>query len=112
MLSEAITTLSERKAAEAARRRRVAGEAVRQLRDYARAHGGAFVVFGSFASDTMRFDSDLDVMVDFPVESSAAAWLRAEAVCEKLAIPVDLHDARTTKPSFADRVRRTGLVVA
>ncbi len=112
LLSETISTLPQRKAAEAARRRRVAGEAVRELRDYARSHGGAFVVFGSFVKDAMRFDSDLDVMVDFPVEASADAWRHVEAVCEKRAIPVDLHDARTTKPAFADRVRRTGLVLA
>lgn len=110
--SETITTLPQRKAAEAARRRRAAGEAVCELRDYARSHGGAFVVFGSFVKDALRFDSDLDVMVDFPVETSAEAWRHAEAICERRAIPVDLHDARTTRPAFADRVRRTGLVLA
>lgn len=112
MHSEAITTLAQRKAAEAARRRRAAAEAVRDLHDYARSHGGAFVVFGSFVKDAMRFDSDLDVMVDFPPAASGEAWRHAEAVCKKQAIPVDLHDATTTKPAFADRVRSTGLVLA
>lgn len=107
-----ITTLTERKAAEAARRKRAADEVVRQLRGYARVHGGSFVVFGSYVTDTMRFDSDLDVLVDFPPERSGDAWRFAEDICARLSVPLDIHDACTTKAAFTERVRSKGLVLS
>ena len=106
-----ITTLATRKAMEGSRLKRAANQAVLELKDYARREGGTFVVFGSYANDTMRFDSDLDVMLDFPVEATAEAWRFAEDVCTRLAVPLDIHDARSTKPEFAERVRQTGLVL-
>jgi predicted nucleotidyltransferase len=107
-----VTTLAERKAAEAARRKRAADDAVRELLAYARERGGQFVVFGSYVTDTMRFDSDLDVFVDFPLDWTADAWRFVEDVGARLALPLDIHDARTTKPAFADRVRAKGLVLS
>lgn len=112
MPSTAVTTLPERKSAEAARRKRAAQQAVRALQEYARSHGGRFVIFGSYATDTMRFDSDLDVMIDFPADAVGDAWRFAEDVCAGLAIPLDIHDAGMTKPEFLERVRRNGLVLA
>lgn len=107
-----VTTLSARKAAEAARRKRGADAAVGELARYARAHGGRFIVFGSFVTDSMRFDSDLDLLVDFPEDRSGEAWRFAEAVCARLGVPVDLHDAGTTKPAFVARVLARGLVLS
>jgi len=107
-----VTTLSERKAAEAARRKRAADHAVRELDEYARKHGGRFVIFGSYATDTMRFDSDLDVLIDFPADSTGDAWRFVEDVCAKLGVPLDVHDARTTKAGFVDRVHASGLVLS
>jgi predicted nucleotidyltransferase len=106
-----VTTLAERKAAEAARRRRAADDAVRELSDYARNHGGRFVVFGSYVTNSMRFDSDVDVLVDFPMDQTADAWRFVEDVSARLAVPLDIHDARTTKSAFVDRVRATGRVL-
>lgn len=60
----------------------------------------------------MRFDSDLDVLVDFPVAQTAEAWTFAEDVCVRHALPLDLHDARTTTPAFLERVLSRGLVLA
>jgi len=106
------TTLAERKAAEAARRKHAADEAVRELRRYAREHGGRFIVFGSYVTDTMRFDSDVDVLVDFPMDRTADAWRFVEDVCARHAVPLDIHDARTTKAAFVERVCTTGLVLS
>jgi predicted nucleotidyltransferase len=108
----AVTTLTERKAAEAARRRRAADDVVGELRGYARKHGGRFVVFGSYATGTMRFDSDLDVLIDFPPELSGAAWRFAEGVSAGLELPLDIHDARATKAAFIERVLSKGLVLS
>lgn len=112
MPSAAITTLPQRKSVEAARRKRAAGEAVVELQDYARSHGGSFVVFGSYVRDMMRFDSDLDVLVDFPAGAAEDAWRFAEDLCARLAVPLDIHDAATAKSEFRERIRRTGLVLA
>lgn len=111
MSSTTVTTLAERKSAEAARRTGSAEEAIRELREYALGHGGRFVVFGSYVTDTMRFDSDLDVMVDFPPTTAADAWLFVESVGARHAIPVDIHDAATAKASFTQRVLATGIVL-
>ncbi len=107
-----VTTLTERKAAEAARRKRAADDVVRELDEYARKHGGRFVIFGSYATDTMRFDSDLDVLIDFPADRTGDAWRFVEDVCARLAVPLDVHDARTTKASFVERVHAQGLVLS
>ncbi|SMH46265.1 nucleotidyltransferase family protein [Mesorhizobium australicum] len=107
-----VTTLTERKAAEAARRKRAADDVVRELDEYARKHGGRFVIFGSYATDTMRFDSDLDVLIDFPADRTADAWRFVEDACARLAVPLDVHDARTTKASFVERVHAQGLVLS
>lgn len=102
------TTLAERKHSEAERRRLAADGAVGELRAYARAHGGRYVVFGSYVEGTMRFDSDLDLLLDFPSDRTAQAWAFAEDVAARHRIPLDIHDARTTKPAFALRVLSRG----
>lgn len=107
----AVTTLTERKSAETARRMRAADDAVSELRAYARSHGGRFVVFGSYVTRAMRFDSDLDVMLDFPAHAADQAWQFAEDLGRRLAIRLDIHDAGMTKPAFAERVRGSGMVL-
>lgn len=104
----AVTTLAERKAAEAARRRQGAEAVVHALRSYARRENGRFVVFGSFVTGTMRFDSDLDILIDFPSESTAAAWRFVEDVSAEHGIPPDIHDALISRSAFTERVRATG----
>ena len=111
MPSTPITTLASRKATEAARLQRAADQAISELSGFAREKGGTFVVFGSYVTKTMRFDSDLDIMLDFPDEAAADAWRFAEGVCARLGVPLDIHDAGSTKPEFAARVRKTGLVL-
>lgn len=107
-----LTTLSERKSAEAERRKRAARDATDELRAYARLHGGRFIVFGTYVTDAMRFDSDLDIMIDFPPAAVGDAWRFAEDVCMRHVVPLDIHDAATTKPAFTRRILATGMVLA
>ncbi|KQT83039.1 nucleotidyltransferase domain-containing protein [Aurantimonas sp. Leaf443] len=109
--SPEATTLAQRKRNEATRRTLAADAAVRALRDYARGHGGRYVVFGSYVTGAMRYDSDLDVLVDFPVELTPQAWRFAEDVCAGTAVPLDIHDARTATPAFCERVMSRGLLL-
>ncbi|NDW03828.1 nucleotidyltransferase family protein [Jiella pacifica] len=106
-----VTTLTERKASEAARRERAAEAVVDALAAYARGKGGTFTVFGSYVTKTMRFDSDLDILVDFPADRSAEAWDFVEETSALHRIPADIHDARTMTAPFLGRVRAKGVVV-
>ena len=73
-----IVAIAERKAAEATRRQRAVAELRCVLDAYARAHGGRFLLFGSAARGQMRYDSDVDILVEFPPDQHAAAWNFAE----------------------------------
>ncbi|MBO0904405.1 nucleotidyltransferase family protein [Jiella sonneratiae] len=106
-----VTTIGERRANEAERRRKAADAVVAALARYASRHGGRFVVFGSYVSGTMRFDSDFDVLLDFPKEASAEAWRFVEEACAERDLPVDIHDASTTTVAFVSRVCAAGMIV-
>lgn len=112
VLSPEIATLAERKNSAVRRLKTAADGAVRDLRDYAGKHQGRFVVFGSYVKDALRFDSDLDVLVDFPDDRADAAWTFAEDIAARFAIPVDLHDARTSKAVFVEAVMSKGLCLS
>ena len=107
----AVTTLPERKRLEAARRGRAARSVMEELRTYARAKGGCFVVFGSVASGRVRYDSDIDILVDFPAEESAQAWCFAEEICARHAIALDILDAATTRAAFVEVIRDRGVAL-
>jgi predicted nucleotidyltransferase len=78
---DGIVTVAERKAAEATRRQCAVAELRRALDSYARAHGGRFLLFGSAARGQKRYDSDVDILVEFPPDPQAAAWNFAERAC-------------------------------
>jgi predicted nucleotidyltransferase len=78
---DGIITVAERKAAEATRRQRAVAQLRRALDGYARAHGGRFLLFGSAARGQMRYDSDVDILVEFPPDRQAAAWNFADRAC-------------------------------
>jgi predicted nucleotidyltransferase len=107
-----IVTLPERKAAEAERRRR----AVEDLRDaltaYARAHGGRFMLFGSAARGTMRYDSDVDILVDFPPDALDDAWSFAERACWDRQLDPDITPFSWCRGRFRERVTPDLLVLA
>jgi hypothetical protein len=47
----------------------------RELADYARRHGGRFIVYGSAASGRFHFESDIDILVDFDDEAWGLHWI-------------------------------------
>lgn len=73
-----IVTLTERKTSEARRRQHAVLDLRRALAEYASAHGGRFLLFGSAARGTMRYNSDVDILTDFPEGETSAAWNFAE----------------------------------
>jgi predicted nucleotidyltransferase len=99
-----IVTLPERKAAEAARRAAAVEALVPVLTAYAKAHGGRFLLFGSAARGRMKFDSDVDLLMDFPTETLSEAWTFAEAACWDLGLEPDLLPYGGCKPGFLSHI--------
>lgn len=102
---DGIVTLAERKAAEATRRQHAVAELRRALDAYARAHGGRFLLFGSAARGQMRYDSDVDILVEFPPDQQAAAWNFAERACWDRRLSPDLTTPDWCTEDFLALVR-------
>jgi predicted nucleotidyltransferase len=101
-----IITLKERKAA-AVERKRQALDALRPvLLAYAHAHGGRFLLFGSAARRTLRRDSDVDILTDFPEHETAAAWNFAERACWDRGLEPDVMPRAWCKADFLAHIER------
>jgi predicted nucleotidyltransferase len=107
-----IVTLTERKAAEAERRRRAVADLRVVLASYAREHGGRFLLFGSAARGDMRYDSDVDILLDFPPDALDDAWNFAERACWERKLEPDVTPFSWCKGRFRERVTPDLQVVA
>jgi hypothetical protein len=103
-----IVTIAERKQRELARMRDAFRALSRDLRAFARTHGGRFIVFGSFARDDIRITSDVDVLVDFPEHLRPAAMTAAETGCRDHGLRADVRPVQWCSEAFVDAVRRDG----
>lgn len=99
-----VVTISQRKARETARRRAAAVTVMAELRIFAARHGGRFTIFGSVAEGRMSFDSDFDVIVDFPIEHEIAAVEFVEDLCRREKLPHDIHLGSLASRRFLDRI--------
>jgi predicted nucleotidyltransferase len=97
-------TIEMRKKAEAARRAGVADILCARLSGFARGKGGRFILYGSLASGRARFDSDVDLLLDFPAKSEGEAWRLAEDVCAELRVDLDIKPLAWCDPDFAARL--------
>ena len=111
-MSGRIVTLKERKAAEVARRRDAVTELREALAAYAREHGGRYLLFGSAARGDMHYDSDVDLLVDFPPDTLDEAWNFAERACWDRKLEPDIIPFAWCKGRFRDRVTPDLQVVA
>lgn len=55
----------------------------------------------------MKFDSDIDVLVDFPEDQMLDAMNAAEDFCEAEGLPCDVLPFETRSKSFLDRILST-----
>jgi predicted nucleotidyltransferase len=99
-----IITLTERKVAEAARRAAAVEGVLPVLAGYARAYGGRYLLFGSAARRRMKFDSDVDLLMDFPSDAMSDAWRFAEVACWDRDLEPDLLPYAGCKREFLDHV--------
>ncbi len=96
-------TLDERKR-EAAARRAAAPEALRaRLEAFAIAHRGRYLIYGSLARGKARYDSDIDILLDFPEAAQGKAWRLAEDACAALDIDCDILPLAWARPRFLER---------
>jgi predicted nucleotidyltransferase len=105
-------TISERKAAQVAAISKGINELAPVLAAYAREHGGRFILFGSAARGDLRFDSDVDVLVDFPVEEEPKALIFAEDACIHLGLRADILSAWMVADRLRERAEREGRILA
>lgn len=104
-------TLAERKAARVAEMREALALLRERLRDYARQHGGRFLLYGSAARGELRYDSDVDLVLDFPGDAEEAAWVFAEETCWELQLTPDIMPGSWSKPEFLARVRTEAVAI-
>ena len=107
-----IVTLAERKAAEAMRRTAAVAALTPVLAAYARAHGGRYLLVGSAARGQMKYDSDVDLLLDFPDDRLSAAWSHAEEACWDRALDPDLMSYRWCRPAFLSHIAPDRRVLA
>ncbi len=81
----------------------------RLLAVYARDNAGRFILFGSAARREMRPDSDVDIMLDFPVERENEALAFAEKACQRLGLKCDVLSLRWTSDRLRARLDKEGL---
>ena len=82
-----------------------------EMSAHAHQYGGRYVVFGSFMNGNFRYDSDLDVLIDFPAGTRADPWGFLEDLSRKHGMPIDIHDASYCKKAFVDRVLAEGTAI-
>ena len=99
-----IVTLTERKAREAEWRKLAVAELRDVLAAYAREHGGRYLLFGSAARGEMRYNSDVDILVDFPCEVLDEAWSFAERACWDRELDPDITSFTWCKQQFLARI--------
>ncbi|MGN6549902.1 MAG: hypothetical protein ACTHJ3_08430, partial [Pararhizobium sp.] len=66
---------------------------------------------GSLANGRARFDSDVDLLLDFPQESVGEAWRLAEDLCAGLAIELDIKPLAWCDPTFAAKVMVSARII-
>jgi predicted nucleotidyltransferase len=83
-----------------------------RLGEFARTHGGRYVLYGSLARGEARHDSDVDLLVDFPEEFEAEAWRLAEDLCFEMKIKLDIKPLGWCTETFRAKVLPTAKIIA
>ena len=76
----------------------------KDLEDYARTTGGTFLIYGSAARGDYGFDSDVDLIIDFPIEKESEAWGFVENECRKVGLVPDVRPKRMCGKRFLDHI--------
>lgn len=102
-----IVTLAERKAQGASRLRENFGTLYFELATYGAAHSGRFWIYGSAARGELRWDSDIDILAEFPEAAASEAVDFAEAAGARLELEIDAQPLFWCKPAFLEKIKPT-----
>jgi predicted nucleotidyltransferase len=97
-------TLTAIKAAEVSRMTSGVIALKAELDAFARKGKGQFLIYGSVVRSQHRFDSDVDVLVDFPAEALTEAWRFCEDACRRHGLRPDVRPKHLCSPEFLKRV--------
>jgi predicted nucleotidyltransferase len=99
-----VLTLRDRKKARVDEIRAAFAILRRELADYANRHGGRFIVYGSAASGTFHFESDIDILVDFGEEGLGASLDFVERECARLRLAADVQPKSWCTAEFIQKI--------
>ena len=105
----AQVALRNRSKDELGRKLAAVGELKSVLAAYAREHGGRFILFGSAARREMRPDSDVDILIDFPVQLELKAADFAENEGRRRGLEPDVLPIHWTGERLRARLKKEGL---
>src|ERR1700761_5578904 len=108
----AYPTLTEIRDTERECKRTAMARLREELAAYAAAHRGRFILYGSTARDTMRHDSDVDILTDFPPDALDDAWVFAEEACWRPRLTADIRPRAWCGPRFLDHVARGAVTLS
>jgi predicted nucleotidyltransferase len=106
-----VVTLDERKRARVAEIRDAVARLRQELADYGKTHGGRFWLYGSAVTGQIRYDSDIDVLVDFDSSRQADAFDFLEAACARLRLKLDARPKARCTRAFIDRIAPKAVVL-
>jgi len=99
-----VLTLAQRKQARVEEIRAGVASLREALAAYGRAHGGRFLIYGSAVTGRLHYDSDVDLLVDFPEPQTSDAVDFVELTCARLKLRVDVQPRSWCKEAFLARI--------
>ena len=99
-----VQTLAQRKQVHVEEIRAGVASLREALTAYGRAHGGRFLIYGSAVTGRLRYDRDVDLLVDFPAPATSAAVDFVEETCARLNLSVDVPPKTWCKAAFLARI--------
>jgi hypothetical protein len=72
---------------------------------------GGFSFSDRWPGGDVRYDSDFDVIIDFPESLASYAWDFVEQACHRHGLRPDIHSKATSGSGFLKRISREAVVL-
>ena len=103
-MMDEVQTLAQRKLARVAEIHDGVARLRAELAAYGEAHGGRFLIYGSVVTGRLHYDSDVDLLVDFPATAVSDAVDFVEEACARLKLKADVQPKAWCKEAFLSRI--------